>query len=265
MARMNGAERRWTPMGLIRVGQSLVYVSWLAAVLLAGAQGARAADLIVAAASDLAPLSSALAQGFERAPNTAAQTKVRFTFAASGSLAQQIENGAPFDVFLSADERLVKELVASGHLEPDVVTYATGRLGLWSKDGRVRSLEDLKKPGVIHLAIANPDHAPYGVAARRALETQGLWHEVQPKIVYGENVRQAMQFAESGNADAVITSWTLLIGRGVLLPAEWHDPIRQAGGVVKSSGQIALARQFLKFLTGAEGRRILQSGGLFPP
>jgi molybdate transport system substrate-binding protein len=88
---------------------------------------------------------------------------------------------------------------------------------------------------------------------------------LQPKIVYGENVRQAMQFAESGNADAVITSWTLLIGRGVLLPAEWHDPIRQTGGVVKGSGQAALARQFLKFLTGAEGRKILQSGGLFPP
>jgi molybdate transport system substrate-binding protein len=224
-------------------------------------QSARAADLIVAGASDLAPLTLALEQGFERA----AHTKVRFTLASSGSLAKQIENGAPFDVFLSADERNVKELVAGGHLDADTVFYATGRLGLWSKDGRVRSLEDLKRASVIHLAIANPEHAPYGIAARKALETQGLWSEVQPKIVYGENVRQAMQFAESGNADAVITSWTLLIGRGVLLPAEWHDPIRQTGGVVKGSGQAALARQFLKFLTGAEGRKILQSGGLFPP
>jgi molybdate transport system substrate-binding protein len=248
-------------MELIRVGRSLVYVSWLAAVLLASPQCARAADLIVAGASDLSPLTSALEQGFERA----AHVRVRFTLASSGSLAHQIENGAPFDVFLSADERSVKELAAGGHLDADVVIYAAGRLGLWSKDGRVRSLEDLKKPEVIHLAIANPDHAPYGIAARKALETQGLWREVQPKIVYGENVRQAMQFAESGNADAVITSWTLLIGRGVLLPVEWHDPIRQAGGVVKGSAQPTTARQFLKFLTSAEGRKILQSGGLFPP
>jgi molybdate transport system substrate-binding protein len=228
---------------------------------------ARAANLIVAAASDLAPLTSALDQGFQRT----AHVTVRFSLASSGSLARQIENGAPFDVFLSADERSVKELAAAGHLESNTVVYAFGRIALWSLDGSVRSLEDLKKPGVMHLAIPNPEHAPYGIAARKALETRGLWREVQPKIVYGENVRQALQFAESGNADAVITSWTLLIGRGVLLPAEWHDPIRQSGGVVKSSdavktsGQIAMARQFLKFLTSSEGRKILENGGLFPP
>ena len=255
--RMAANKRRWT-----RIGIAPVCASVLVAVGLGGcASVARAEDLIVAGASDLSPLTSALEQAFEKASHN----KIRFTLASSGSLAHQIENGAPFDVFLSADERSVKELAAGGHLEPDVVIYATGRLGLWSKDGLVRSLEDLKKPQVIHLAIANPDHAPYGIAARKALETQGLWREVQSKIVYGENVRQAMQFAESGNADAVITSWTLLIGRGILLPAEWHDPIRQAGGVVKASGQPATARQFLKFLLSAEGQTILQSGGLFPP
>jgi len=123
----------------------------------------------------------------------------------------------------------VKDLAAAGHLDPDTMVYAFGRLGLWSRDGSVRSLEDLKKPSVRHVAIANPEHAPYGIAARKALQTRGVWPEVEPKLVFGENVRQAMQFAESGNADAVITSWTLLIGRGVLLPAEWHDPIRQSG------------------------------------
>jgi molybdate transport system substrate-binding protein len=253
---MAADRRRCTPIKFI------LSTYWLIAVsLAAGSAIARAGDLIVAGASDLSPLTSNLEQGFEKA----AHQKIRFSLASSGSLAQQIENGAPFDVFLSADERLVKELVASGHLEPDILTYATGRLGLWSKDGRVRSLEDLKKPQVLHLAIANPDHAPYGVAARKALETQGLWREIQLKIVYGENVRQAMQFAESGNADAVITSWTLLIGRGILLPAAWHDPIRQAGGVVKGSSQAVVARTFLKFLTSAEGRKLLESGGLFPP
>jgi molybdate transport system substrate-binding protein len=221
-----------------------------------------AADLIVAAASDLAPLTTAIEKAYARASGS----PVRFTLASSGSLAHQIENGAPFDVFLSASDQYVKDLAASGHIEPStIVVYALGRIALWSPNGSVRSLEDLKKPGILHLAIPNPEHAPYGIAARRALETRGLWKDVEPKVVYGENVRQALQFAESGNAEAVITSWTLLIGRGTLLPAEWHNPIRQAGGVVKSSSAGAAARQFLKFLSSPEGRKILQDGGLFPP
>jgi len=233
----------------------------LLAVALLSTSWARAADVIVGAASDLGPLTESLDQAFQKT----ARIHVRFTLASSGSLAQQVENGAPFDVFLSADERLVKGLVASGHVDAETVVYALGRLGLWSRDGSVRTIDDLKKPSVRFIAIANPEHAPYGVAAKKALETRKLWQDVQPKIVYGENVRQALQFAETGNADAVITSWTLLIGRGVLLPAEWHDPIRQSGGVVKSSTQPAAARQFLKFLLSVEGRKILENGGLFPP
>jgi molybdate transport system substrate-binding protein len=219
---------------------------------------APAADLVVAAASDLAPLSGSLAKGFSGA-------HVVFTLASSGSLEHQIENGAPFDVFLSANDQYVKDLAASGHVDPaTVIVYATGRLALWSRDGSVKSLEDLKKPEVKHLAIPNPEHAPYGVAARQALENRKLWTEIQPKIVYGENVSQTLQFAESGNADAVITSWTLLKGRGILLPDSWHQPIRQAGAVVKSTKQPALARDFLKFLTSPEGRKIFESGGLTP-
>lgn len=219
----------------------------------------RAADLIVAAASDLAPLTAPLEKAF-----TAAHLK--FSLASSGSLAHQVENGAPFDVFLSANDQYVKDLAQKGKLEPSTVAvYATGRLALWSKDGRVKSLDDLKKKSVIHLAIANPEHAPYGVAAKHLLENRGLWAGLQPKIVLGENVSQALQFAESGNADAVITSWTLLKGRGILLPDSWYPPIRQAGGVLKSSANQPLAHDFLKFLMSAAGQNILQSGGLFPP
>ena len=219
---------------------------------------AQAADLIVAAASDLAPFTPALEKAFTGA-------KIRFTIGSSGSLARQIENGAPFDVFLSASEQYVKDLAAKGYIDPATVTvYATGRLGVWSADGSVRSLDDLIKPGVKHVAIPNPEFAPYGVAARKALETRGLWKSIEPRIVYGENVRQALQFAESRNADGVITSWTLLKDRGVLVPAEWHDPIRQAGGVVKGSSQPEIARAFLRFLSG-DGRKILEAGGLFAP
>jgi len=224
------------------------------AVLLLCSLPVPCADLIIAAASDLAPLAPKLEK--------ASKDKVRFTLASSGSLKQQIENGAPFDVFLSANEQYVKDLAAAG-LVTDVTVYAIGRIALWSPNGSVTSLADLKKQSVTHLAIPNPQHAPYGVAARQALESQGVWKDVEPKIVYGENVRQALQFAESGNAEAVITSWTLLIGKGKLLPPEWHAPIRQAGAVLKSSSQADAGRRFLKFLVSPETQKILNAGGLW--
>ena len=182
-------------------------------------------------------------------------------------LARQIRNGAPFDVFLSASEEYVAQLADSRDIDRDsILQYALGRVGLWSKDGLVRSLEDLRSPRVKHVAIPNPLHAPYGIAAKAALESQGLWKAVEPKIVYGENVRQALQFAESGNADAVLTSWTLLHNRGaVLLPSEWHRPVRQAGGVVSASKRKAEARRFLDFLTSEAGRAVLVKFGLFRP
>ncbi len=140
-----------------------------AALLLLGSF-AHAADLIVAAASDLAPLAPKLEQAYKE--------KIRFTLASSGSLKQQIENGAPYDVFLSANEKYVQDL---GDLVTDATVYATGRIALWSPNGSVTSFADLKKNTVIHLAIPNPQHAPYGVAAKEALESQGVWK----KVVWG--------------------------------------------------------------------------------
>lgn len=216
---------------------------------------ARAGELLIAAASDLAPIAPKLEKAYPE--------KIRFTLGSSGLLKQQIENGAPFDVFLSANESYVRDLAAAG-LVTDVTVYAIGRLALWSPNGSVQTLEDLKKPSVVHLSIPNPQHAPYGVAAKEALEARGLWKAVEPKIVYGENVRQALQFAESGNVEAVIASWTLLIGKGTLLPAEWHKPIRQTGAILKSSAQGEAARRFLKFLIGPEAQKILIDSGLSP-
>lgn len=218
----------------------------------------RGADLLVAAASDLAPVTGALQRAYTGA-------SLRFSLGSSGSLARQIENGAPFDVFLSANQSYVEELAKEGRVDASsVVVYAIGRIALWSRDGAIKSLDDLARPGVQHIAIPNPEHAPYGIAAREALKHRGLWTRIEPKIVYGENVRQALQFAETGNADAVITSWTLLEGRGILIPAEWHNPIRQAGAVVTGSAQAAAAREFLKFLSAPEGKKILEAAGLAP-
>src|SRR5215471_222567 len=230
--------------------------------LLAGLLPAYSADLIVGAASDLGPLSGKLAA----AASKPVGVPIRFTLASSGELAQQIANGAPFDVLLSASESYVSDAAKKGLIDPStVLVYAYGRVAVWSKTGSVRSLDDLRKASVLHIAIPDPQHAPYGIAAREALEKSGLWKTIEPKIVYGENVRQALQFAESGNADAVITSWTLLRGRGTLVPQELHAPIRQTGGVVKSSPQPDAARTFLKFLTSSEGKKILMDDGLFPP
>ncbi len=231
-------------------------------IFLLGIPSAHAAELLVAAASDLSAAEAALSQGFERV--TGAQA--RFIFQASGMLARQIENGAPYDVYLSANERYVHQLADKGELVADTVAvYAEGRLGLWSRDGSVKSLGELTEDRVRNVAIANPAHAPYGLAARQAFESQKLWTVLEPKIVFAENVRQTYQYGVSGNADAIVTSWTLVFDQGgVMLPAEWHQPIRQAGGALRRSAQPELARKFLEFLQSAAGRRILRDHGLFP-
>jgi molybdate transport system substrate-binding protein len=219
-----------------------------------------AQDLSVAAASDLAGVSKQLTQAF------ASKGRVRFTLGSSGILAKQIEHGAPFDVFLSANDRYVSDLSRSGRIEGfSVRPYAIGQLGLWSLSGEIKSLEALADTK--HVAMANPLHAPYGVAAKETLERQDLWHKLQPKIVYGENVRQALQYAESGNADAVLTAWPLLLQKpnAVKLPSNLHNPIRQVGGVVKGTKVHDLATRFLEFLTKGPGRQILLDGGFATP
>ena len=225
-------------------------------VLLSSAAGPPQQPLLIAAAADLHPLQSLLTK--------ASPVPVVFTFGASGTLAQQIRHGAPYDVYLSANERFVKELAESGYLVKGTIrAYATGRLGLWSKSGKIRTLQDLAAPGIRHVAIANPTHAPYGAAARAALEKQGLWAGLQPKIVYGENVEQTFQFAETGNADAAVTSWTLVFDKGgIQLPATLHPIISQSGGVVASTKQRDAAVRFLQFLAGPQGKAVLRKFGL---
>ena len=234
-----------------------------ALLLLPTASPAQAADLLVAAASDLATSEKALAESFEMATGH----RIRFVLHSSGMLARQIQNGAPYDVYLSANEQYVEELAASGDLLPETVkVYALGRLGLWSKSLKLQTIDDLKRDEVRRVAIANPAHAPYGVAAKAALENRGLWGVIQEKVVFGENVRQTFQYGDSGNADAIITSWTLVLGKGaIMLPSEWHNPIRQAGGVIKRSKNRRAAEQFLDFLMSPRGQSVLREHGLFPP
>ena len=217
--------------------------------------GAAPTVLTVAAASDLAPMEKALREGFGGA--------VRFSFGSSGSLLRQIENGAPFDLYLAANEQYVQEGVAKSVLLAPAKVYGTGRIALWSRSGAIKRLEQLRDRGVLHVAIANPAYAPYGAAARQALEKAGLWNELRARIVLGENVRQTMQYAESGNADAAIVSWTLTKHRGgVLLPDTLHAPIRQAGAVVRGSARQQDAQRFIEWLVSPPGKAVLQAHGL---
>jgi molybdate transport system substrate-binding protein len=193
---------------------------------------------------------------------------VRFTFGASGMLARQIEYGSPYDVFLSANEDLVAQLAVAGHVErASVAVYATGRLGLWSARTPLSAPADLVSSRYATIALPNPAHAPYGAAAVEMLKRQGLWPKLQSRVVYGENVRQAFEYAASGNADAVVTAWTLLRSKpgAKLLDGNGMPSIRQAGAVVSSSPHAAAARAFLVYLLSADGQRILLAQGLFPP
>lgn len=220
---------------------------WLAAAF------APTEPLLVAAASDLASLEPDLVQLVSQ--------PVRFSFGSSGMLARQVENGAPFDVFLSADEGLALDLARRGKLLPGQL-YATGRLALWSKQPVLRQWTALGAPRFRHLAIANPQHAPYGRAAKQALERAGYWAALASRTVLAENVRQTLQFAESGNADVCLTAWSLVHAKGgTLVEAALHDPIRQVGAVVKASPRQQQAAAFLAALTGASGRALLRSRG----
>jgi molybdate transport system substrate-binding protein len=229
--------------------------------LLSSAAGA--ATLTVAAASDLTQVEPALAQAFRNEPNI----EVRFVTAASGVLTQQIENGAPYDVFLSANAQFVDQLASNGKLVPSSVRpYAVGRVGVLWKDGKSHPLSDLRQNSVRIVALPNPKLAPYGVAAEEALRHAQVWEFVSKKLVYGENVRQTLQLFESGNADAVLTSAALLGSKQAdIIPADWHNPIVQKAGIVAGRPNIPAAQAFLQMITGPEGQAIFARFGFAKP
>ena len=219
--------------------------------------------LTVAAAADLSKITPDLAHAFE---NTNPTIQVRFVIGASAMLAQQVENGAPYDLFLSANAQFVDHLVSSGKVVPGAAVYATGRLAILWRDGKRHEIRDLAQDWVRFVALANPKLAPYGVAAQQALEHEHLWDKVQPKIVYGENVRQTLQLFDSGNADAVLTSDGLVSDRNPeLIPVDWHQPIIQKAGIVSASAKQKDASLFMKFLLGPTAQAIFAKYGFGKP
>jgi molybdate transport system substrate-binding protein len=225
------------------------------------ANGLKAVDceLLVAAASDLTDLERDLGA-------LVPDCKTRFTFSSSGLLAQQIRHGAPYDVFLSANSQFINDLAKSGTIRNETVhVYAYGQLAVWSKAGFGWST--LSSPSVKRISIANPALAPYGKAAMEALKSDPtIWRAVEPKLVYGENVRQAFQFAATGNADVCLTSYSLVHNRGGQLvdPAK-YSPIAQSAGVVaRSRGNTEKANELLNRLLGPQGQKVVAAYGLLP-
>lgn len=249
----------------------------MAAALLAsgtqtdGAQAPR--PLALAAASDLQAVMPELIARYRRDTGGMAQA----SFGSSGTFFAQIQNGAPFDVFLSADIDYPRRLIASGHADKDsLYAYATGHLVLWArKDSGVdvaKGLPVLREGRVKRVAIANPRFAPYGRAAVAALKHEGLYDAVQGKIVMGDNISQTAQLVESGNADAGIISLSLAVGPALRaagsyaeISATTYPPIEQAAVIVNASTNKPGARQFLNYVKRPDTGRLLRQFGFAVP
>lgn len=253
----------------------LVVVALLVAAGRPPARGGAAPDrlLDVAAAADLRYALEELGRTFERQEGI----RLRFSFGSSGQLAAQIAYGAPFDVFFSANAAFVERLVRGGDVVPaSVRLYAVGRLVLWVRrdsplDVR-QGLQVLEDRRVRFVAIAHPDHAPYGAAAREALVNSGSYAQVRAKLVYGDNVGHALQLVQTGNADAGLVALSLALappvapqGRYWVVPAALHAAIRQAAGVVARSRRQAEARALLDFVNGPAGRPVMRRYGFVLP
>ncbi len=243
-----------------------------AAALLLGTR-AVADEILVAAAADLQYALPEVAARFEKETGH----KVRITFGSSGNFFSQIRNGAPFDVFLSADAEYPRKLAAVGAADGDsLAVYGVGRIVLWaplsSRLDLDKGLAVLLSPEVKKVALANPQHAPYGRAAVAALRHEGLYEQVSGKFVLGENISQTMHFIESRNADAGFVALSLATapplqgkGRYWLVPQQFYPAIEQTGAVVSHSSKKQVAGEFLKFLRKPEIVELMRRYGFEQP
>jgi molybdate transport system substrate-binding protein len=227
----------------------------------------------VAAASDLTYAMNEIAANFEKATGCA----VRLSMGSSGNFLTQIENGAPFDVFFSADIAYPKKLESEGLAAPgSTYLYAIGKIVLWTeKDSRVdvgKGFSALRDPAVRKIAIANPEHAPYGRAAEEALRQSGIYDAVKDRLVVGENISQAAEFVESGNADAGIVALSLVlspamkdIGRAWNIPENLYTPIQQGVVAVRAAANPQGARQFLDYIKMPSTAAVLERYGFTLP
>jgi len=228
----------------------------------------------IAAAADLRLALTDVAAAFERDTGQ----KVRLNFGSSGNFYRQIRQGAPFELYLSADENYVLALAKAGKTKDRGVLYAVGRLALVVPKGSPISVDSdltglraaLRKGQVTRFAIANPEHAPYGARAEEALKHSGLWGPLTARLVFGENVSQALQFATSGTTQGGLVAYSLVFDPGfaeradyALVPASWHGPLRQRMVLIKGAG--AVAQRFYHYIQQPSARAIFKRYGLMLP
>jgi molybdate transport system substrate-binding protein len=245
----------------------------LLALWVCGGTSVWAQDITVAAASDLQSVFPVLAEQFQKETGRT----VGLTFGSSGNFVVQLTNGAPFDLFFSADIDYPRQLEAAGLTEPGTLyEYATGHIVLWTRKASgidvQRGLQTLLDPAVKRIAIANPEHAPYGRAAVAALQHESLYDQVRGKLVLGENISQAAQFVESGNAETGILALSLALGPALKdsgmyyeIPPSFYPAIEQGAVVLKSSRHKDVAKQFLAFVKTPAVARLLQTFGFAVP
>lgn len=228
-------------------------------------------SLRVAAASDLR---YAMTEIIDKFNSSRPQLRIEVTYGSSGKFYSQLSNGAPFDIFFSADEEYPRRLYEAGLGISPPVRYATGRIVLWSRtrDPGKMKLSSLAESSVGKISIANPAHAPYGARAREALEKAGVWPVVEKKLLLGENISQAARFAESGGADFALLSMSLVaapplsqVGRYEIISADQHKPLRQSLLIMKSASDRGSAMSFAEFVVGKEGQKILSKFGFETP
>jgi molybdate transport system substrate-binding protein len=224
--------------------------------------------LLVAAAADLQFAFTDIGAKFKEQTGQ----EVLFTFGSTGNLTTQIENGAPFDILAAANISFVDQLTEQGLTIPATQQlYAQGRIVLAvNRESGIQAtkLEDLLNPSITNIAIANPEHAPYGKAAQEALQSAGIWEVLQPKLVLGENVRQTLQFVQTGDAPVGIVALSVADVPEVtytLLDGNLHNPLNQALAVIKSTPHEAAARVFIDFVNGSQGRPIMKQYGFLLP
>jgi molybdate transport system substrate-binding protein len=249
--------------------------AWLLASLLRLPDAAAAQRApVVAAASDLSFALTEVAEQFARERGL----RVEIVFGSSGNLTRQIRDGAPFELFLSADEAFVGELVKAGLTRDGGALYAVGRIVLFAPAGSplvpAEGLDGLARllarGGVNRFAIANPEHAPYGRAAEAALRKRGLWNDIQPRLVLGENVSQAAQFATTGNAAGGIIAYSLALAPNVrergtfsLIAESEHPPLRQRMVLLKRAS--TTVEQFYRYLREPAARAVFERYGFTLP
>ncbi|WP_102347619.1 molybdate ABC transporter substrate-binding protein [Bacillus sp. Marseille-P3661] len=224
-------------------------------------------ELNIAAASSLISAFSEVGNLFEEETNT----KITFSFGSTGQLTEQIENGAPFDLFAAANISFLNYLKEKDLIIADSQTaIAYGRIGIATLPDStpIKTLEDLLKPEIKKVAIANPEHAPYGLAAKQALESAGVWDQLQDKLVYGRNISDTLSFIETGNVEAGIVALSLHKEDEInfhIIDESLHAPLEQSMAIVSDTDQETLAYEFIEFIKGPIGKPIMERYGFIVP